>query len=408
MPPRIDADRLWGTIAETARFGGTAKGGVRRLALSPEDGAVRAWLAAAARGAGLDLAVDDMGSMFMTRLGQDPSRPPIAFGSHLDTQPTGGRFDGVLGVLAGLEVLRSLNEAGQETAAPLTLVNWTNVEGARFAPGMVASGVFAGEVDRRAALDGRDRDGVRFGDALAAIGWLGPEPAGRRRFGAFLELHIEQGPILEREGVTIGIVTAAKGSVWADGLVTGRDAHAGATPMDLRADALTAFAAFALAAERIAREHGPDGVATVGVAEALPGSRNTVPGAMRFTLEYRHPDLAALDSMGAALDGAAASVSAERGVAVELNRIWRKDPVRFDEGVAAAIEAAAASLGLSRRRMTSGAGHDAVYLASVAPTAMIFVPCLDGLSHNEAESATREDCAAGADVLLRAVLSLAV
>lgn len=404
---RIDPDRLWATLMETARFGGTRKGGINRLALSDEDRQVRDWLAEQVRAAGLDLAIDEMGTMYATRAGRDMTRPPIAFGSHLDTQPTGGKFDGVLGVLAGLEVMRTLDEAGIETEAPLVLVNWTNEEGARFAPGMIASGVYSGEVDQGWAMERADRDGVRFGEALDAIGYRGPEPVGGRRFGAMVELHIEQGPILESEGRTIGVVSAAKGSVWADARVVGRESHAGSTPMKMRRDALPAFAEFALALERIALDHGPDGVGTIGVAEALPASRNTIPGEIRFTLDYRHPDIAPLNAMGTEIDRTAAEIAARRGVTIEIDRIWRKDPIAFDTGVAAAVEDAAGELGFSNRRITSGAGHDAVLTASVVPTAMIFVPCKDGISHNEVESATREDCAAGADVLLHAVLRLA-
>jgi beta-ureidopropionase / N-carbamoyl-L-amino-acid hydrolase len=404
---RTDPDRLWSTIAETAAFGGTPAGGVCRLTLSEEDRQVRDWLAEKVREAGLELAIDEMGTMYATRPGRDMSRPPVAFGSHLDTQPTGGRFDGILGVLAGLEVMRRLNEAGIETDAPLTLVNWTNEEGARFAPGMVASGVYSGEIEQDWALARTDRDGVRLGDALSAIGYAGPEPVGARRFAAFVELHIEQGPILEAEGRTIGVVTAAKGQIWADCRIVGRESHAGSTPMTARRDALSAFAAFALAVEDIARAEGPDGVATIGVATVEPASRNTIVGAVNFTLDYRHPDAAALQRMTVAIDGAAARIGADRGVAVELDRIWRKEPIAFDAAVAGRIEAAATDLGLSHRRITSGAGHDAVLVASAVPAAMIFVPCRDGISHNEAESATKEDCAAGADVLLRTVLALA-
>nr|WP_281411537.1 Zn-dependent hydrolase [Enterovirga sp. DB1703] len=403
----IDPDRLWGTLMETAEIGGTPKGGICRLALTEEDRRVRDWFAKAARDAGLELGIDQMGTMYAIRPGRDPSKKPIAMGSHLDTQPTGGKFDGILGVLAGLEVMRTLNDAGIETEAPITLVNWTNEEGARFAPGMVASGVYAGEVDQAWAMERQDRDGIRFGDALEAIGYRGAEPVGQRRFGAMVELHIEQGPILEQEGKSIGVVTAAKGSIWADGRVLGRESHAGSTPMDMRRDALMAFAEFALAAERIARENGPDGVATIGVVEALPASRNTIPGEVRFTLDYRHPEAEALGRMTQAIDQALASIGAARRVEFAIDRFWNKAPVAFDETVCAAVQNSAAELGYSCRTMTSGPGHDAVLTASVVPTAMIFVPCKDGLSHNEAESATKEDCAAGANVLLRTVLQLA-
>ena len=404
---RIDGDRLWSTLMETAAMGGTPAGGICRLALSDEDRLVRDWLVHAAREAGLEVAVDAMGTIYATRPGRDPTRLPIAMGSHLDTQPTGGKFDGVLGVLAGLEVMRTLNEAGLETDAPLMLVNWTNEEGARFAPGMVASAVYSGEVDQAWAMNRTDRDGIRFGDALRAIGYEGEEPVGRRRFGAMVELHIEQGPILEAEGLTIGIVTAGKGSVWADCTVKGQECHAGSTPMGLRRDALSAFAQFALAVERIARDVPPDGVATIGVADVLPASRNTVPGTVRFTLEYRHPDRDALDRMGEAVDAAARAVASERGADIAIDRIWRKDPVAFDPAVADAVRTAATELGHGHRTITSGAGHDSFFTATVAPTAMIFVPCKDGISHNEAESATQADCTAGADVLLRTVLALA-
>ena len=403
----IDPDRLWGTLMETAEIGGTPKGGVCRLTLTEEDRRVRDWFAAAVRAAGLELGIDQMGTMYATRPGRDPSRKPIAMGSHLDTQPTGGKFDGILGVLAGLEVMRTLNDAGIETEAPITLVNWTNEEGARFAPGMVASGVYAGEVDQAWAMEREDAEGIKFGDALDAIGYRGTEPVGQRRFGAMVELHIEQGPILELEEKKIGVVTAAKGSIWADCKVVGRESHAGSTPMNVRHDALMAFAEFALAVERIARENGPDGVATIGVVQALPASRNTIPGEVRFTLDYRHPDTAALERMTAAIGEAAGAIEAGRKVEIAIDRFWNKPPIHFDESICGAVQKSAAELGYPYRTITSGAGHDAVLTASVVPTAMIFVPCKDGISHNEAESATREDCAAGANVLLRTVLQLA-
>jgi beta-ureidopropionase / N-carbamoyl-L-amino-acid hydrolase len=403
----IDPNRLWSTILETAAIGGTAKGGICRLALSDEDRRVRDWLVAAMREAGLDVGIDDMGTIYAVRPGRDMAKPPVAFGSHLDTQPTGGKFDGVLGVLAGLEVMRVLNDAAIETEAPLCLVNWTNEEGARFAPGMTASGVFAGEIDKDWALARTDRDGVRFGEALEAIGYRGTERAGERRFSAMVELHIEQGPILEEARQDIGIVTAAKGMIWSDARVTGRESHAGSTPMGLRRDALCAFAELALGVERIARDQGPDGVATIGVAEILPASRNTIPGEVRFTLEMRHADLASLERMDAAADNVAAAIRKDRGVALSIERIWRKDPITFDKNVASTIRAAAEGLGYSCRDMTSGAGHDACLVASVAPTAMIFVPSQGGISHNEAEFTSSADCERGANVLLHTVLALA-
>jgi beta-ureidopropionase / N-carbamoyl-L-amino-acid hydrolase len=392
---------------ETARFGGTPKGGICRLALSDEDRQARDWFVHAVRDAGLDVGIDDMGTIYAVRRGRDMGKPPVAFGSHLDTQPTGGKFDGVLGVLAGLELMRTLNDAGIETETSLCLVNWTNEEGARFAPGMTASGVYAGEIDKDRALALTDSAGIRFGDALEAIGYRGPERAGERRFAAMIELHIEQGPILEEAGQAIGVVTAAKGMIWSNARVTGRESHAGSTPMTLRRDALCAFAEFALATEQIARSEGPDGMATIGVAEVAPASRNTIPGEVRFTLEMRHPDAAALARMDAAGDAAAARIMAERGVEIAIDRYWRKSPLVFDANIAAAIRAAAKGLGYSYRDMTSGAAHDACLVASVAPAAMIFVPSQGGISHNEAEFTSPVDCERGANVLLRTVLALA-
>jgi beta-ureidopropionase / N-carbamoyl-L-amino-acid hydrolase len=404
---RIDAERLWSTLTDTAVFGGTNKGGICRLALGPEDRQVRDWLAAAIKAAGLTLAVDDMGTMYGVRPGRDAARPPVAFGSHLDTQPTGGKFDGVLGVLAGLEVMRTLNDARVETQAPLCLINWTNEEGARFAPGMTASGVYAGEITKMDALALTDRDGTRFGDALAAIGYRGAEPVGQRRFSALVELHIEQGPILEAEGKTIGVVKAGKGIAWYNGKVVGNESHAGTTPMALRRDALTAFAEFALAVEAIAREQGPDAVGTIGVADVKPASRNTIPGEVDFTLEFRHDKGDALESLHRAAAAAALRIAASRKVDISLDRFWMRAPVHFDKGVSDAIAAAADAIAYSSQPMVSGAGHDACAMAAVCPTAMIFVPCKDGISHNEAEEATPADCAAGANVLLHTVLKLA-
>ena len=404
---RTDGERLWATLMETARFGGTQKGGIRRLALSEEDRAVRDWLLEQARVAGYETGVDAIGNIYVQRPGADPSRAPVAIGSHLDTQPTGGKFDGVLGVLAGLEVFRTLDDAGIETQAPLCLVDWTNEEGARFAPGEMGSEVYAGDVTLDFALSRTDAEGVSVREALERIGYRGPETPGARRFAAMVELHIEQGPLLEAEGLTIGVVTAAKGQRWYNGEVAGRESHAGTTPMNLRRDALPAFAEFVLAVEAIARAEAPAGVGTIGMAEAQPGARNTVPGAVRFTLEFRHSDAERLSVMHGQAMSAAQRISAARGVEITLDPFWRKAPVAFASAVAEAIAQAAQKLGLPSVEMTSGAGHDAVAVASHLPTAMIFVPCAGGISHNEAESATPRDCAAGADVLLHSVLALA-
>lgn len=404
---RVNGDRLWSTLMETAAFGGTRNGGICRLALSEEDRMARDWLIAHAKKAGWQTAVDDIGNIYILRSGRDPSRLPVAMGSHLDTQPTGGKFDGVLGVLAGLEVLRTLDDKGIETQASICLINWTNEEGARFAPGLMGSEVFTGDMPSETARSRKDNNGISVGEALKAIGYAGEEKAGDRRFGAMIELHIEQGPILEARNIPIGIVEAAKGQLWFDGCVRGRESHAGTTPMDLRHDALTAFAAFALEIERIARAEAPAGVGTIGVAHVGPGSRNTIPGNVRFTLEFRHSDAERLAAMRAAAETAAQQISADRGVHIELDCIWQKAPVTFDPNVVAAIAKAAERCGFDFIHMTSGAGHDAVAVAKVMPTAMIFIPCKDGISHNEAESATPQDCAAGANVLLHSVLELA-
>nr|WP_039892518.1 Zn-dependent hydrolase [Methylobacterium mesophilicum] len=404
---RADGARLWSTILETAAFGGTPAGGINRLTLSAEDGRVRDWFRDACEAAGLTVSVDALGTQYALRPGRDMSRKPIAFGSHLDTQPTGGKFDGVLGVLAGLEVMRSLNDAGIETEAPLLVVNWTNEEGSRFAPAMMASAAYAGAFTTDEILAKRDAAGTTVAEALDAIGYRGVEAVGTRDIGAFVELHIEQGPILEAEGKTIGVVEGGQGIMWFDGVVTGFESHAGTTPMPRRRDALLALSEFALAAERIALAHAPSAVATIGEAVILAPSRNVVPGRIAFTVDVRDPRSATLDAMEAALNEAAAEIAGRRRVEIALNRIWRKEPVPFDPAIVAAIESAAESLGHARRRIISGAGHDACNLAAKVPAAMIFVPCKDGVSHNESESATQGDCAAGADVLLQTVLRLA-
>lgn len=404
---RVDGDRLWSTIVETARFGATPAGGIARLTLSEEDRQVRDWFRDACEAAGLAVGVDALGTQFALRRGRDMTRAPIACGSHLDTQPTGGRFDGVLGTLAGLEALRALNDAGVETEAPLLLINWTNEEGSRFAPAMMASAAHAGEFTVADIHARRDAAGISVGQALEAIGYLGSEPVGARRIGAFVELHIEQGPILEATGTTIGVVEGGQGIAWFDGTVTGFESHAGTTPMPGRRDALAGFAEIALMVEDVALAHGPTAVATIGEVVLPAPSRNVIPGRLRFTLDLRDPSAAALDAIEGEIRARISAIAGRRRLDVALERIWRKAPVPFDARIVGAVEAAATGLGLSHRRMVSGAGHDACNLAAVAPTAMIFVPCRDGISHNEAESATEADCTAGADVLLQTLIALA-
>jgi N-carbamoyl-L-amino-acid hydrolase len=403
----VDAQRLWESILETARMGGTPRGGVKRLALSEEDRQVRDWFAAQARAAGCSVTVDEMGNIFAIRPGRDNSLPPIACGSHLDTQPTGGKFDGILGVLAGLEIIRTLNDADYRTEAPLMVVNWTNEEGSRFAPAMLSSGVYGGAFTRDYAYGREDAGGTRFDEALTAIGYRGQQPVGDQAMGRFFELHIEQGPVLEAEGKTVGVVTAAQGQRWYNVSVVGRESHAGTTPMALRHDAGAAAAALTLAVRRIAGDHAPDAVGTVGTLTIEEASRNVVPGHVGLSVDLRHPDDAVLARMDEELRSEAMRIAEDMAVEIAIDQIWHFPPVAFDGDGAAAVRAAAERLGYSHRDIVSGAGHDACYTARVAPTSMIFVPCEDGISHNELENATLDDCTAGANVLLHAMLAFA-
>jgi len=401
----VDGERLWGTIMETARIGGTPKGGICRLTLTDLDREVRDWFRAAAEQAGCTVTVDEMGNMSARRPGRDNSLPPVAIGSHLDTQPTGGKFDGVVGVLSGLEVLRSLNDAGYETAGPVEVINWTNEEGSRFAPAMLSSGVFAGVFARDFAYDRRDREGKRFGDELERIGYRGPETCGDRKLGAHFEIHIEQGPILEDEGKTVGIVTGVQGMRWYEVTVTGTDSHAGSTPMRLRRDALLGAARMIEAVNRAAWAQAPDGVGTVGLIESRPNSRNVIPGSVFFTVDLRHPRDDALELMERQLEDALREIAEADGLDIAFERVWDSPAVRFDADCIEAVRQGAAAEGTPAREIVAGAGHDSAYIARVAPTSMIFIPCEKGLSHNELEKTEPEQVTAGANVLLRAVLA---
>lgn len=400
----INPQRLWDSLMETAQFGGTLKGGVKRLTLSDEDRQVRDWFKARCEALGCVVTVDEVGNMFARRAGHDNSLAPICIGSHLDTQPTGGKFDGVLGVLAGLEALRTMHELGYVTHAPLELINWSNEEGSRFAPAMLASGVFAGAFPASYAFEREDRDGLCYGDELERIGYKGAEKAGGHKLGAMFELHIEQGPILEAEGRMIGVVTGVQGMRWYEATLRGQDAHTGATPMRLRKNALLGAARMIDAIDAIAHAYAPDAVATVGLIENRPNSRNVIPGETFFTIDLRHPDDLVLDAMEREFRAALARVALALGLAVEEKRIWSAPAVRFDPELIDCVRAAAGKAGHSSRDIVSGAGHDAAYIARVAPTTMIFVPCAGGISHNEAESTSFEECGAGAQVLLEAVL----
>ena len=399
----IDAERLWDTLMETAEIGGTPKGGIKRLTLSDEDRRVRDWFRVACEEAGCTVTVDRIGNMFARRPGRNPDLPPICMGSHLDTQPTGGKFDGVLGVLAGLEVMRSLQAIGYETNAPLEVVNWTNEEGARFTPAMMASGAFAGIFTEEYVLSRADREGATFAEAIEAIGYRGEAPVGGRPISAMFELHIEQGPILEAEDKIIGVVTGVQSIRWFELTITGASAHAGATPMRARNDAMVGASRVVLTVQEIAHAHGPDGVGTVGILECRPGSTNVVPGEVFLTIDLRHPKDEVVEAMEAELREKLAAI--QGALEFGLERIWVSPAVQFDETLIGHVRAAAERLGLSHRDIASGAGHDAVYVSKVAPATMIFVPCRDGISHNEAEESTPEQCAAGTQVLLNAVLA---
>jgi N-carbamoyl-L-amino-acid hydrolase len=402
---RVDGGRLWSTLMETAAFGATPKGGLCRLALSEEDAQVRRWFIGACEAAGCVVTVDELGDIFARRPGVDPALAPIAIGSHLDTQPTGGRFDGILGVLAGLEVVRALNDAGVVTRHPIEIVDWTNEEGARFAPAMLASGVYAGAFDAAYARSRTDRDGVTFEGALEAIGQKGPAADGDHPLAAHFELHIEQGPVLEDAGLEIGIVTGVQGIRWLDVEVAGLACHAGTTPMALRRDALQGAARLAVAVDAVGRSEPGVSLSTIGVFEARPGSRNTVPETIRMSVDLRHPRMEGLARLEADVRAAAAVIAAELGVTIEISPVWSSAPVVFPPECVESVRAAAERLGHSHQDIVSGAGHDSVYISRIAPTGMIFIPCENGISHNEAENISPAQAEAGANVLLHAVLA---
>ncbi|HZD26155.1 MAG TPA: Zn-dependent hydrolase [Alphaproteobacteria bacterium] len=404
---RIDGDRLWASLMEMAKIGATPKGGVNRQALTDLDRQGRDLFVEWCEALGCAVRVDAVGNIFVRRAGKRADAAPVMTGSHLDTQPTGGRFDGVYGVLSGLEVLRTLHDLNYETERPIELVVWTNEEGCRFAPAMMGSGVYTGklELDDIYALE--DNDGKRFRDELERIGYLGATPAKAGEIAAFLEVHIEQGPILEAEKKTIGVVKGAQGVCWLDVTVTGQEAHAGPTPMAVRRDALVGAAMLVQAVNRIGHEFQPGACATVGELHVRPNSRNTIPGGVAFTVDIRHPDDARLQGMKAALEAACREVQEQHRVEVELTEIWYQKPIAFDAGCIGAVRHGAETIGLPAMEIISGAGHDACNMSAIAPTGMVFVPCKDGISHNEVESATKEDCAAGCNVLLHALIERA-
>jgi N-carbamoyl-L-amino-acid hydrolase len=402
---QINSGRLWDSLMEMARIGATQKGGVCRLTLTDLDKQGRDLFIRWCKEAGCTVAVDQVGNIFARREGRKPQLPAVMTGSHLDTQPTGGRFDGVYGVLAGLEVLRTLNDYGHETDAPIELIVWTNEEGSRFSPAMMGSGVYAGVFKLDEVMAKRDVDGKSFGEELKRIGFAGDSPARPRPSAAYFEAHIEQGPILEAERKTIGVVTGAQGQRWYEITVTGQEAHAGPTPMARRKDALVGAARMIDAVNRIGLAHQPHACATVGHVQVSPNSRNTIPGKVFFTVDFRHPVDATLSAMDRDLKAACREIADAIGLQVEVKDFWYFPPTPFDPKLVADVRSGAERFGYPHRDIVSGAGHDAVYMAKVSPTAMIFVPCEDGISHNEVENAKPEDLAAGCNVLLHAILA---
>ena len=403
----INKARLWQSLEEMAQVGPGVAGGNCRLALTDEDKAGRDLFVSWAEEAGCTVTVDEMGNIFARRAGRDDLAPPVMAGSHLDTQPTGGRYDGVFGVLAALEVVRSLNDQGVETERPFEVVVWTNEEGSRFQPAMMGSGVFAGILEREAILNGTDEAGLRVEDELKRIGYKGELPAEPRPIHAYVEAHIEQGPVLEAEGKEIGIVSGIQGIKWFKGKVNGFNAHAGTTPMEVRRDALVAAARMVDAVDRTTRAFRPDAVSTVGMFSVGPGSINVINEQASFSLDLRCPEDEALLELEGKVRAACGEIAGDMGVQLELEEIWHSPATAFDTMVVEAVADGAKALGLSARRIVSGAGHDAKYMADICPTGMIFVPCLDGISHNEAERIEPEQSEAGANVMLHAVMKLA-
>ncbi|MFD3189478.1 Zn-dependent hydrolase [Sedimentitalea sp. HM32M-2] len=404
---KVNGERLWDSLMDMARIGPGVAGGNNRQTLTDEDGEGRALFQKWCQAAGCSMGLDQMGNMFARREGTEPEALPVYVGSHLDTQPTGGKYDGVLGVLAGLEIIRTLNDTGIRTRRPIVVTNWTNEEGTRFAPAMLASGVFAGVHSQDWAYDRKDAEGLTFGDELARIGWRGAEETGARKMHAFFELHIEQGPILEAEDKHIGVVTHGQGLSWTQVTVTGKDSHTGSTPMPMRRNAGLGMARILEKVDEIALSHAPDAVGAAGHIDVYPNSRNVIPGKVVFTVDFRSPELSVIEDMEARLRSEAQKIADAMGLGVAFEKVGGFDPVAFDGDCVAAVRNAADRLGYSHRDLISGAGHDACWINRVAPTAMVMCPCVDGLSHNEAEEISPEWAAAGANVLFHAVVETA-
>ncbi|MFT5869129.1 MAG: N-carbamoyl-L-amino-acid hydrolase [Paracoccaceae bacterium] len=404
---KIDGQRLWDSLMEMAKIGPGIAGGNNRQTVTDEDAEGRALFQNWCEAAGCTMGLDQMGNMFARREGADPEALPVYVGSHLDTQPTGGKYDGVLGVLGGLEIIRSLNDLGIKTKHPIVVTNFTNEEGTRYAPAMLASGVFAGIHTQNWAYARTDADGKSFGDELSRIGWRGDEETGARRMHAFFELHIEQGPILEASGKEIGVVTHGQGLSWTQVTITGKESHTGSTPMPMRKNAGLGMARVLELVDKIAWSYAPNAVGAAGHIDVYPNSRNVIPGKVVFTIDLRSPDLAVIEDMEAQLKLGAQAICDEMGLGVEFEKTGGFDPVTFDESCVSAVRNAAERLGYSHQNLISGAGHDACWINRVAPTAMVMCPCVDGLSHNEAEEISPEWAAAGTNVLFHAVVETA-
>ncbi|WP_085899194.1 Zn-dependent hydrolase [Kiloniella majae] len=403
----INSPRLWDSLMEMAKIGPGVRGGNNRQTLTDEDAEGRHLFKRWCEDAGMTVGIDSMGNMFARHEGTDPSLLPVMVGSHLDTQPTGGKYDGVLGVLAGLEIVRSLNDMGIKTKRAIEVVNWTNEEGTRFAPAMLASGVFAGVHTQDWAYDREDAEGLKFGDELKRIGFVGDEPVGERKLHAMFELHIEQGPILEDENVDIGVVTHGQGLNWLQVTLTGKESHTGSTPMPKRVNAGLGAARITELVNDIALRYAPHAVGAIGHMDVYPNSRNIIPGKTVFTIDFRHPNKDVITAMEQALRFEGREIVEEIGLTMEIEQAGAFDPVTFDEGCVSAVRNAAVRLGYSHRDIVSGAGHDACWVNRVAPTAMVMCPCVDGLSHNEDEEISPEWAGAGADVLFHAVVETA-
>jgi N-carbamoyl-L-amino-acid hydrolase len=404
---RVNGQRLWDALMEMAKIGATPKGGCKRLTLTDLDKQGRELFRAWCEAAGCTIKVDQMGNMFARRAGVEDRLPPVVVGSHLDTQPTGGKFDGVLGVLGALEVVRSLNDLKIKTRYPIEIANWTNEEGSRFAPAMVSSGVFAGVYTKEFAYSRVDSENKTLGDELARIGFKGEEPVGGRPIHAYFELHIEQGPILEDENIDVGVVTHGQGQRWYEIKLTGFESHAGSTPMPVRKNALLGAARIIEMVNSIGLSKAPLGVSTVGMLNVYPNSRNVIPGEVFMACEFRHPLDATLSEMDAALHEGVKAICANIGLTYDIKQIFYYAPIAFDAECVSAVRRAAQRFGYSHRDIVSGAGHDACYMARVAPSSMVFTPCVDGVSHNESEDIKPEWATAGTNVLMHAALEKA-